>query len=151
MNWDQYFFGILDAVTAKSQDRSRRFGAVIADVNNRILATGYNGIPRKIVYREAYHQRPDKYLYFVHAELNSIFNAAATGTAVHGATLYTQEPPCAECAKGIIQSGISTVVYRTETAYNPDLGALDNWRMTVETAIEMFKEAQVLLRKGVQG
>lgn len=148
MQWDQYFFGILEAVTAKSQDRSRRFGSLIVDVNNRILATGYNGIPRRIVYRETYHMRPDKYTYFVHAELNSIFNAAATGTAVHGASLYTQEPPCAECAKGIIQSGIATVVYRDEPRHDPKLAELDTWRATVEIAIEMFKEAQVLLRKG---
>lgn len=150
MNWDQYFFGVLDAVTAKSQDRSRQFGAVIVDDNKRILATGYNGIPRRIAYRESYHGRPDKYMYFVHAEQNAIYNAAGTGVAIHGATMYIQQPPCADCAKGIIQSGLVSVVFRDD----PELKVLDereqtNWSLTVEAAMDMFREAQVLLRRGV--
>ena len=62
MNWDEYFTSILLAVTEKSQDRSSKYGAVIVDDDNRILSTGYNGLPRGIPYKEEYHNRPGKYM-----------------------------------------------------------------------------------------
>ena len=45
----------------------------------------------------------------VHAELNAILNAR--GKNLKGARLYVDLFPCNECAKAIIQSGISEVVY----------------------------------------
>ncbi len=47
----------------------------------------------------------------VHAEMNAITDAARFGRSVSGATLYCTTMPCHMCAKLIVASGISKVVY----------------------------------------
>lgn len=81
--------------------------------DKRIVAVGYNGMPRgcdDAVFPWGRDGAPleSKYLYVVHAELNAIFNATSD---LRGATLYTSLFPCNECCKAIIQSGISRIVY----------------------------------------
>ncbi len=48
----------------------------------------------------------------IHAELNAIMYANPQDRA--GATLYTTLEPCANCAKAIANSGITTVIYKEE-------------------------------------
>lgn len=152
MHWDAYFDGILEAVRAKSQDRSSKYGALIVDRQNRVLATGYNGLPRGIRYREEYHTRPDKYMYFVHAEQNAIFNAAAFGTPINGALMYVIHPPCVDCVKAIVQAGVQEVIYREPLPeYPPEVNVdLDNWRLKMEAAGDMLNEAGVALRRSMR-
>ena len=50
-----------------------------------------------------------KYPYVTHSELNAILNFR--GGSLAGAKLYVSLFPCNECAKAIIQSGISEVIY----------------------------------------
>lgn len=50
----------------------------------------------------------------IHAEINAIAKAARQGISVKGATMYVSISPCIECAKLIIQSGISKVIYKEE-------------------------------------
>ncbi len=47
----------------------------------------------------------------VHAEMHAISQAAAAGRSVKGATLYVTTFPCHGCARHIIASGITEVVY----------------------------------------
>jgi len=47
----------------------------------------------------------------IHAEMSAITDAARTGAAVSGATLYCTTFPCHICAKHIVSSGIQRVVY----------------------------------------
>ncbi|MDT8757325.1 deaminase [Sphingomonas psychrotolerans] len=47
----------------------------------------------------------------VHAEMNSICDAARTGIPLAGSTLYTTTFPCHNCAKHIIAAGIHEVVF----------------------------------------
>lgn len=60
----------------------------------------------------------------VHAEMNAISDAARLGRSVRGATVYVTTFPCHNCAKHIIASGVSRVVFiepypksRTELLY----------------------------------
>jgi dCMP deaminase len=46
-----------------------------------------------------------------HAEQNAINFAARYGIPIEGATLYTTHYPCSWCAKSIVNSGISRVVF----------------------------------------
>lgn len=71
--------------------------------------------------------------YAVHAEQNAIIQAAKLGVSVQGATLFCTHQPCSICAKMIINSGISRVVF--EQGY-PD-----------EFSIKMFNEAGVKVEK----
>ena len=82
------------------------------DSNNIILSTGYNGFPYGCsddLYPWERTGKDTKYSYVVHAELNAILNAR--GKNLKGARLYVDLFPCNECAKAIIQSGISEIVY----------------------------------------
>ena len=54
-----------------------------------------------------------KYMFVCHAELNAILNYRGTGS-MKGARVYVTLFPCNECAKAIIQSGITEVVYRED-------------------------------------
>ena len=151
--WDAYFHAITLVAASKSQDRSSKYGAVIVDSRHRIRSTGYNGIPRGITYEERYHSRPDKYMYFVHAEENAIFNAASIGANIEGCTMYVIKPPCVQCIRAIVQSGIVEVVYKfqhDEEEYMA-LGVqnLDNWRQTMEVAGEIAHAANVTIRRAV--
>lgn len=47
----------------------------------------------------------------LHAESNAITKLAKQGNSAKGATVYVTDEPCLECAKLIIQSGITRVVY----------------------------------------
>ena len=47
----------------------------------------------------------------LHAEANAITKLAKSNNSSEGATLYVTLSPCIECAKLMIQSGITRVVY----------------------------------------
>lgn len=113
MNWDDYFYKLATTVAGKSKDPATRVGAVAVGVDNQILSTGFNGLPRRVVDKPTRLERPEKYLWVVHAESNCIAHAARTGMALKGAVLYTTHYPCASCAGLIIQAGIKEVVYGT--------------------------------------
>ena len=117
LSWDEYFMGIALLSSLRSKDPSTQVGACIVNPDKRILSMGYNGMPRCCSDDEFPWDRDDsplnsKYLYVCHAELNAILNCAV-GT-VRGCTVYTTLFPCNECAKAIIQSGISEVVYMSD-------------------------------------
>jgi dCMP deaminase len=113
--WDQRWLDLATDVASWSRDFSTIVGCVIVGTANQVLSTGYNGFPRGVNddITERY-ERPAKYQWTEHGERNAIYNAARTGVALEGASLYvTATPslyPCADCARGIIQSGIVTVV-----------------------------------------
>ena len=59
------------------------------------------------------------YIYVCHAELNAILNYRGSGN-LKGARCYTTLFPCNECAKAIIQSGITDVVYLSDKYQDTD-------------------------------
>ncbi len=112
ITWDEYFMGVALLASKRSKDPNTQVGACIVDGNNIILSTGYNGFPYGCsddIYPWEREGADTKYNYVVHAELNAILNAR--GKNLKGAKLYVDLFPCNECAKAIIQSGISEVVY----------------------------------------
>lgn len=138
--WEQRFFDIAHSVASWSKDPSRKIGAVAVDPKkNTILSTGYNGFPRGIADTdERLNDRPTKYKFTVHAEMNCIYNATYNGVCLDGADLYVIGlPVCSECAKGIIQVGIQRV-FMEITADTPA-----SWIESGREATAMFAEAGV--------
>ena len=45
ITWDEYFMGIALLSAERSKDPSTQVGACIVSENNKILSTGYNGMP----------------------------------------------------------------------------------------------------------
>lgn len=115
ITWDEYFMAIACISAKRSKDPSSQVGTCIVSPNKVILSTGYNGFPRNCDddkfnwERNPVDDLGPKYDYVVHAELNAILNSGSND--LNGSTLYTKLFPCNECAKAIIQSGISRVVY----------------------------------------
>ncbi len=70
----------------------------------------------------------------VHAELNSILNA--NGKDLRGSKLYVALFPCNECAKAIIQSGISEVIYLSDK-YNGAPNMVASRRMLNAAGIKL--------------
>lgn len=121
ISWDEYFMGVAILASKRSKDPNTQVGACIVDSDNIILSTGYNGFPYGCsddVYPWAREGSETKYSYVVHAELNAILNAR--GKDLKGAKLYVDLFPCNECAKAIIQSGISELVYLYNKYPNSD-------------------------------
>ena len=92
--------------------KRRQVGALLVK-NKTIISDGYNGTPagfKNICEDENGHTYP----YVLHAEANAITKIARSGNNSDGATLYVTAAPCIECAKLIIQAGISRVIYSEE-------------------------------------
>jgi dCMP deaminase len=142
MSWKEYFRGIAHQVKLKSKDRYTQIGAVVVGSDNQIVSTGYNSFPRGIDDSLDWRQeRPEKYYWFEHAERNSLYNAALIGVSTKGCTMYlTCGIPCSDCARGIINSGISKIVCERVG------GAIGNlWDEHAKRSIEMFNEAGVVV------
>ena len=118
--WDRYFMDIARTVSERSNCCRRHVAAVLVR-DKRIIATGYNGTPRGIrncndggcprCNSDAPSGTKLHECLCSHAEENAIVQSAYHGIAVKGATLYTTYSPCLQCAKMIINAGITEVVY----------------------------------------
>ena len=142
MNWKEYFRNIVHQVKLKSKDKYTQIGAVIVGADNEIVSTGYNSFARGINDDvDERQERPEKYFWFEHAERNAIYNAARIGVSTLGTTMYmTCGISCADCARAIINSGISKIVLREGK------GATNQkWQESAERSIIMFKEAGVIV------
>lgn len=87
----------------------RQVGCLVVK-DKRIISDGYNGTPsgfENICEDDNNVTKP----YVLHAEANAITKLARSHNNSDGSTLYVTACPCIECAKLIIQSGISRVVY----------------------------------------
>lgn len=135
--WDHKWMELLYHIAVWSKDPNTKVASVIIGSRQEVLAIGYNGFPRGIDdnHPEKY-ERPLKYTWTEHAERNAIYNAAARGISLEGSTMYITQFPCADCARGIIQSGISKLVcpdYDPES-YN-------------HTAVHKSQEAEAMLKE----
>lgn len=92
--------------------KRRQVGALIVN-DKMIISDGYNGTPsgfENVCEDENNVTKP----YVLHAEANAITKIARSSNNSDGATLYVTAAPCIECAKLIIQAGISRVIYSEE-------------------------------------
>ena len=131
--------GVALLAAKRSKDPNTQVGACIVNRNKIILSTGYNGFPvgcSDDMFSWDREGDDTKYAYVVHAELNAILNAG--GKSLHDACLYVDLFPCNECAKAIIQSGISQIVYMYDKYADTD------W---VKASKRMLDDAGVRYRK----
>ena len=136
-NWDNRWLEIAQLISTWSKDPSTKIAA-IAVKDKRLIATGYNGFPRNIKdLNDRWSNKEEKYKYVVHAEMNCIYNANYHNQSLKGSTMYVVGlPVCHECAKGIVQVGVTRVV----THY--DKLPL-KWSKSNSITEKIFKEAGV--------
>lgn len=141
LSWDEYFMGIAVLSSMRSKDPSTQVGACIVDKDNKIISMGYNGMPKccdddEYPWDRSGDPLKTKYLFVCHAELNAILNCH--GGSVKDAICYTTLFPCNECAKAIIQAGISEVVYLSDKYSETD---------STKASKKMFDSANVKYRE----
>lgn len=119
-DWDEYFFGIMDAVSRRATcDRGKAASIIVKD--KMILATGYVGAPAGLKHCDEVGHLMEKTKHTdgverwhcvrtTHAEQNAIAQAAKHGISIKDSTIYVGMEPCLSCAKMIINSGIKKVV-----------------------------------------
>ncbi len=124
-----------------SPDPSTQNGAVIVATNGAIMGVGCNEFPEGVKSTEERLTRPLKYSFVEHAERNAIYDA---GMIIDSDVMYALWAACADCARGIIQSGIRTLYTHSFYANGGvDLKDRKNWGESIQVAFEMFEEAGV--------
>lgn len=103
-------------IAERSKDPSTQAGSVIATPINVVVGIGYNGFPRGVDNdtfpweREGQYEET-KYAYICHSEENAIYNA---NNDTENCKIYCTLFPCNECAKTIIQNGITEVIFASD-------------------------------------
>ena len=87
----------------------RKVGALLVK-DKMIISEGFNGTPQGFE-NVCEDENGNTKSYVLHAEANAITKVAQTSNSSRNATLYVTTSPCIECAKLIIQSGITRVVF----------------------------------------
>ena len=158
ISWDEYFMGIALLSGCRSKDPNTQVGACIVNNQQKIVGTGYNGLPigcsdDEFPWSKTGEFLETKYPYVCHAELNAILNNI--GINLKGCSIYTALFPCNECTKAIIQAGISEVVFLSDKYNGTDASKaaklmLDKagvqYRkvaLTIDSLTLSFKEADV--------
>lgn len=121
--WDIYFMRMAVLAASRSTCLRRHVGAVVVK-ERMVLSTGYNDTPRGLpncgdggcarCASEAPSGTGLDTCLCIHAEQNSVVQAAYHGVSVAGATIYTTHQPCLTCAKLIVNAGIRRIAYAGE-------------------------------------
>jgi dCMP deaminase len=139
---DDRYMGKAFWVLAASKDPSTQVGAVIVGANNRPISDGYNGPPEEFNDNELDWDRPAKYPYIMHAEINAIRHAE--GRKMAGATMYITAAPCTACMLDIVAAKIKRVVY---FPFQGGKGSMLADPKAWETTLDMAKRANIVLEE----
>ncbi len=148
-SWDDYFIKLTQDVSERATCVKRQVGALIVK-DKRILATGYNGVPKGFKHCDEVgcvrkemglpSGQRHELCRGLHAEQNAIVQAAVHGVKIEGATIYCNYQPCVICVKMLINANIKKIVY---AGGYPD-----------ELAQKMLKESKIQVvkyeKKGVK-
>ncbi|KAG6573132.1 Deoxycytidylate deaminase, partial [Cucurbita argyrosperma subsp. sororia] len=145
LSWDDYFMAIAFLSAERSKDPNRQVGACLVSQNGVILGIGYNGFPRgcpddKLPWaKKSKTSNPleTKYPYVCHAEVNAILNT--NHASASGQRLYVTMFPCNECAKVIIQSGVSEVIYFIEKRMNNSVAYIASHKLLSMAGVKVRK------------
>lgn len=132
----------LFAEALKSPDPSTQNAAILAhEWGDKLTADAntlsVNCFPRGVVNHPDRWVRPDKYSFVEHAERNAIYSAARYGLNTSGLTLVAVWASCADCARAIIQSGITHLVRYVAP------GNHEHWADSINDADAMMSEAGI--------
>ena len=148
MKTHDYYMNIAIAVRKKAKCIGRKVGAVLVK-DSHIIATGYNGTPSgmsnctdggcvRCKNREKYAASAGYDVCIcVHAEQNTILQAARFGISVEGAIAYTTMRPCFNCSKAMLQAKVDSVYF------------MHDWSHPIEELQEQYELIQDKFPGGV--
>jgi len=116
-----YYMKVAQLTSTLSYAKRLQVGSVIVK-GNKILATGYNGMPSGwdnecetteiVELDEKFIKQLVTKQEVLHSETNAIAKVSASTESSEGATMFCTHAPCINCAKLIYQSGINNLYYR---------------------------------------
>ena len=117
---DEYAMVLATAAALRSEDPSRKVGAVALDHENRVIATAYNGLPTGVDVTDDWWQNNEQRRRFVmHAEANlcSLTHRGQVNTVA------ITTVPCGPCALNLVAHGVKRVIYGL--AYPRDVSGIE--------------------------
>jgi len=108
LEWIDYFKELTKLISKRSACNRLKVGCILV-LDNRIIATGYNGFlpnaTHKSIVRDNHEQAT------VHAEQNCITDCAKRGISTNNSIAYITHYPCVHCFKLLVSSGIKEINY----------------------------------------
>jgi len=169
-NVDEYFMEMARLVSSRSTCVRRAVGCVLVDAKNRVLATGYNGVPTgqehcnepvMVEMTNMTHKNRRLQLVFekscpgstevksgqsldscfaVHAEQNAVLQCPDTDRIVRA---YVTAFPCTSCAKLLLNTGCRDIIYDQE--YGDSVG-MNLWLNAGRVAVAYDGEPHMIQR-----
>lgn len=119
LSWDEYFITQAKTLALRSTCERLSVGCVLVK-DNRTIAGGYNGsisgdehcidVGCKVIDHHCVRT--------IHAEINALLQCAKFGVSTEGAVAYVTHFPCLNCAKSLIQAGVSAVYWEEDYRNN---------------------------------
>lgn len=131
----------LKAVQAaqRSKDDSTKVGAALFNAVGQLLVQACNSFPCGVHMNPYRQQRPNKYQWTVHAELNVVAFCGVRGDCTLYSEMYSTQIPCSICMGVLVQAGVAKV-------FCPDPSNLaDKWRADAEVAKTIASEGGIVL------
>lgn len=112
---DEYYLAMLRLVSSRSTCGRRSVGAILVDERNRVLSTGFNGVPTGFPHCDEttpcagrFDEKGDtRRCLAVHAEMNAILTCHRLDLAY---TLYVSCSPCKTCALALCNTGVRRIL-----------------------------------------
>lgn len=114
------FLRQVEEIKKRSPDGQTQCGALITGRDNRVLSQGYNGGPRSVDNSLIPNMRPDKYPWFIHAEMNALANLQHIPRNSDGGICYISREPCFNCLLMLWQFGIDEVHHLNLGGWNDE-------------------------------
>lgn len=127
------YIDLVSRIAKMSHAKRLQVGAVIAKPGGILLAYGYNGMPSGMDNTCETNNVTNPEV--IHAEANAILKCAREGRSTEGAWLFLTHSPCIECAKMILQSGITSLVYITKYKDESGINLLKRHNVAVHEII----------------
>lgn len=106
--WDEFFMTTAVLMSMRSSCQKLHVGCVLVK-NNRIISTGYNGHIKGAEHKSIIVDNHEQMT--IHAEINTIADAASRGISVNKSCAYITHYPCINCVKALIAAGIKEIYY----------------------------------------
>ena len=95
-------------VAKLSKDPKTKVGAVLVSEDELNFSIGWNGFGKGVEETPERWERPEKYNWVVHAEINALLNCPFP---TKNCVLYVTHQPCHRCHSALINAGVSQVWY----------------------------------------
>jgi dCMP deaminase len=127
-----------------SPDPSTQVGCVIVHPTMGVIAGACNDFPEGIQHTDdRLNDQAQKSIFMEHAERNALYRCCQSVITTKGCHAYVTLPPCVECARGLIQSGITQVIAHKEMLdlYAPDKDMPR--RISIDAGWKLLTEAKI--------